>query len=311
MISETNETTNKIISAGETIRQISTQTRLLALNAAIEASRAGETSRGFAVIAEQIRNLSDETNKYLEEIQDYTKVLAENVDSAVGALDRVKAAMENELEDVKKMDGLLDKINASTTSTQDYIVLVNKSSDTILEQTTRIKESIESLYAANQECAANTSQSSTNMQNQAPYVESIINLINNLCGMVYSLRDKSMEIKMLIDAGLLVDYLEKEGYSNENLVKACRKLNLTTAYVADRTGYVHYCNEEIGRGVNLFEFDSSLRQLLDGVDYVATPIKKRVEDGKTYKFLSIYRNNWIYEVGLDLTRTALDQTGTN
>ena len=74
------------------------------------------------------------------------------------------------------------------------------------------------------------------------------------------------------------------------------------AYVADERGYVHFCNEEIGRGINLFEIDPDLRQLLDGADYMATPIKQRVEDGKTYKFLSVYRNNKIYELGIDLSR---------
>ena len=68
--------------------------------------------------------------------------------------------------------------------------------------------------------------------------------------------------------------------------------------MADETGYVHYCNEEIGRGVNLFEFDENLKQLLDGVDYITTPIKERAEDKKMYKFLAVYRNNWIIELGL-------------
>jgi len=133
------------------------------------------------------------------------------------------------------------------------------------------------------------------------YVNSIIKLINNLCDMAYNLRDKSMEIKMLIDIGLLIDHLDTEGYSNENLIEICRRLKITSAYVADKTGYVHYCNEAIGRGINLFEIDKSLEQLLNGADYVATPIKPRAEDGKPYKFLSVYRNDRIYELGIDLS----------
>ncbi|HHW30736.1 MAG TPA: hypothetical protein GXX20_03545 [Clostridiaceae bacterium] len=301
MVNETSDNTNKIVSAGEYIKHIAAQTNLLALNAAIEASAAGQSNTGFAVIAEEIRSLSAETNRYVKEIQNYTTALAESVVSAVNALNKVNSAIENEINGVKDMDDLLDKIHESTTSTQNYIVKLNESGETILEQAKEIKELITNLYAVNQENSANMNQASNSMSNQNPYVDSLIKLVNNLCDMAYNLRDKSMEIKMLIDAGLLIDYLDAEGYSNDNLIEACRKLNITTAYVADETGYVHYCNEEIGRGVNLFKFDKNFKKLLGDVDYIASPIKRRAEDGKMFKFLSVSRNKRIYELGIDLS----------
>jgi len=303
MVTETSTNTNKIVEAGETIKQIATQTNLLALNAAIVASTSGQSSAGFIVIADEIRSLSDETNKYVKEIQVYIDALTKSVVRAVNALKKVNSAVEEEIRGVKNMDELLDKIHDSTTSTQNYIVKLNESGEAILGQTKQIKESITSLYAINQECSENTRQSSSYMHSQNPYADSILKLINNLYELAYTLRDKSMEIKMLIDIGFLIDYLNKEGYSNENLAEICRQLNVATAYVADATGYVHYCNEEIGRGINLFEIDKNMEQLLQGADYVATPIKQRVEDGKTYKFLAVYRNNRIYQLGMDLSST--------
>lgn len=304
MVKETSSNTDKIVQAGQTIKQISTQTNLLALNASIVATTAGKNSKGFMVISNEIRKLSDETNKYVKIIQDYTSELSDSVVNAVKALGKVNLAIENQLKGVKDMDNILEKINSSTSSTQKYISSLNESAKSIFKQTMEINESVTNLYAINEECSAFTRQSYGNMQRQNPYVESVVRLINNLYDMTNNLREKAMEIKLLIDIGIMIDYLDKNGVSNDNLRKICSKLGINTAYVADKTGKVNYSNEQICIGINLFEIDNTLTRLLDGATYIATPIKSRVEDGKTYKFLCVYRNDTIYELGIELTNTV-------
>ncbi|MCT4598377.1 MAG: methyl-accepting chemotaxis protein [Vallitalea sp.] len=114
-----------------TITNIASQTNLLALNASIEAARAGEAGKGFAVVAEEIRLLSEETNKEADNVSQLSE-------SIITELEKV-----NEM--ILDNSKLSNETNKHSSSTANKIQKVISSMETILKASNDM-----SLLAANQ-----------------------------------------------------------------------------------------------------------------------------------------------------------------
>ncbi|NLJ93668.1 MAG: chemotaxis protein, partial [Aeromonadales bacterium] len=167
----------EISSVLSTIQGIAEQTNLLALNAAIEAARAGEQGRGFAVVADEVRVLSQRTHASTEEIQVTITTLQQATTEAVNIMETSRNLAELSVEDAEVAAQSLTEITTAVTLISDMASQIATAAEEqsqvtmeITQNTTAIKDVSDQLTVE----AENSLEHANDLQKQAVELNGLV-----------------------------------------------------------------------------------------------------------------------------------------
>lgn len=196
VIEQLNERSIQIGSIVQVMSEIASQTSLLSLNAAIEAARAGESGQGFAVVAHEVRKLSERSTESAEQVADLIRQIQENVAFAVQEMNKSEHEVNNSVDSVAQTGDAFKRILEATEQTVAQIQEASAASQQLSASAQEIAASLQEVKQMSGNTAASAESISSSTEEQLATMDEIVKAADYINQLANQLQRAAHQFKL-------------------------------------------------------------------------------------------------------------------
>ena len=190
------ESTKSIVKILDVLNSITKQTNILSLNATIEAARAGQAGKGFMVVADEIRQLAEQSRRSIDVVGQITATISKEIGETVGVLKQAQPIFQEQIVSVKEANQLFVSVRSQMEMLKDNINGVSAAFDQLSDSQETLSQSMNNVSAVAEQSSATSQEVASLSSEQLMISEQLVNLSAQLESVSENLKNQLSRFKI-------------------------------------------------------------------------------------------------------------------